>query len=1099
MSPLLTIISTFPGLSFPPNFLGWFGLVICAALLGITLWYTRKLNRPMTQGRWLLLIGLLIASLPASLFFGFRFVQSEVSPPPGLSAIAIEPVSMVLSAVPWVLAAGLIGPNAAAAAGFLSGLLLGYWNTHTIYTSFELALLAAAFSACVRQRYRTRFFGLLRHPIGAAVIISLVYSANHFFVLLVLSNGYSLQRLDYTFRNLSNAALGVSIPLFTAAVIAELILLLAPRHWIEPAPLVPSPSERSLQMRFSQKMAPFAVILLIILVLGDWIIAGSAAREMIEEQMASAARLTSSGFPLFRDVGQNLISQLANDPALLSDQPVEVAQALSKDIKFIPFFNQLTVIDTENQVIGSYPTSYYVGNQSPLDELLGIQLIADGPAVQIYTIPPAEAQETAQFSFLAPILNQDGTIRRVLIGRSDLNTNPFAASVMSGLKGLPGDDDIGILIDKNQKILYHPIPSQIMTVYTGQLPQTPGSFEETLNGQRMLVLVEPVIGTDYSFILMVPVYRAQESALEIATPMLVMIALLTLLIFIGLRYGLKSVTDSLNSLAKEAGRIAQGKLNQPLAVESLDEVGELRRAFEQMRVSLKERLTELNRLLQVSQGVASSLDISEAVQPVLEAALSSGASSARVVLASHDNHPGSLVSQPLGFGYGISQNLYRDLDEQILNLTQQMDRLVLSNLRRPRLLNIAPGAPVPESLMAVSLRHENQFYGALWIAYEQPHIFSEEEVRFMVTLGGQAALAAVNARLFLTAEIGRQRMESILASSPDAILVTDQLDQLLLANPAAWQVLGLNMEEINRGQPINQIIKEPELLKLLSSANTRKQSVEVAMPGGRTYVATATPVSAEGQRVGRVCTLRDITHFKEVDALKSEFVATVSHDLRSPLTLMRGYATMLDMVGQLNDQQSNYVQKIILGVENMSRMVNNLLDLGRIESGVGLQLEMVDVKEIIENMINSFQIQATQKRIQLSADIPEDKLPAIQADHALLKQALENLVENGIHFTRPEGKVLIRIRVQPSNVVFEVIDNGVGISPVDQPHLFEKFFRGGQQTAKDQSGTGLGLAIVRSIAEKHGGRVWADSQLGKGSTFYLTIPINQGLVDEVQI
>jgi two-component system phosphate regulon sensor histidine kinase PhoR len=228
-----------------------------------------------------------------------------------------------------------------------------------------------------------------------------------------------------------------------------------------------------------------------------------------------------------------------------------------------------------------------------------------------------------------------------------------------------------------------------------------------------------------------------------------------------------------------------------------------------------------------------------------------------------------------------------------------------------------------------------------------------------------------------------------------------------------------------------------------------------------------------------------------LDALKSEFVATVSHDLRSPLTLMRGYATMLEMVGDLNEQQNNYVHKIIAAVENMSRLVNNLLDLGRIEAGVDLQLEMVLVHDVVERVTGSLQLQASQKKIQLSVDIPNDTTPLLEADQALLQQALYNLVENAIKYTEPGGKVDVRVKTRLEGIVFEVSDSGIGIAPVDLPHLFEKFFRGAQREAKKQHGTGLGLAIVKSIAERHGGRVWVESQLGKGSTFSLLIPLRR--------
>jgi signal transduction histidine kinase len=141
------------------------------------------------------------------------------------------------------------------------------------------------------------------------------------------------------------------------------------------------------------------------------------------------------------------------------------------------------------------------------------------------------------------------------------------------------------------------------------------------------------------------------------------------------------------------------------------------------------------------------------------------------------------------------------------------------------------------------------------------------------------------------------------------------------------------------------------------------QSLEVTMPGERVYLATASSIAMDDQRIGRVCILQDVTHFKALDSLKSEFVSTVSHDLRSPLSLIRGYATMLEMVGDLNEQQTNYVRKIMGSIESMVCLVNNLLDLGRIEAGVGLRLGSYPVKDILETVVGAFQLQATQRQI----------------------------------------------------------------------------------------------------------------------------------------
>jgi PAS domain S-box-containing protein len=1091
MSLIFTLITSLPYIQPPQDLLGWVGFVLLFVALIFMLWRWRAFNSPWGIFQSILAVVLLLAALVTSLFLGLRLPAGAGLPPPELPIEPSNPTAMIFSAIPWVLAAGMLGPTSAAIIAFLTGLLLSLWVTHNPFTALELALLAILFSLAVRQRYRTAIFRWLRHPLVAGFVLVLLFPFIHLGLTIVISRGLLVTRLDYALTNLQFATLALAIELFVAGLFTEAISLLLPDYWGSNAPLSPSPAEQSLQIRFLASMAPLAAILILTIMIGDWYVAGRAARGMLEAQMANATRMVAENIPYFLETGQNLISSLANDSRLLTNNTNELKDILDEDIKIVPFFSQLAVVERSGDAVASYPNNYYVGKQAPVDEQMGYQWAFTGVPFQTFTIPPAPDQTTAQVAFMAVIPDETSQVERLLVGHSDLASNPFTKPLLASLNNLTGIDGQGILLDENNRVLIHPDPSMVMTTYPGRTSDEALFYDDAaLDGTRQLVYYQPAVGRAWSVVLTVPAYRAQQLALTIAAPLLAIIMILSIVAIIMTRLSLRAVTASLNNLAGEASRLAEGKLEQPLAVTGEDEVGQLSHAFEQMRVSLKARMDELNRLLVVSQGVASSLEVSEAVQPVLESALVTGANTARIVLT-----PSVLPeldgdsTTPISFGLGPEKDAYRELDDQVLALTRQQERLVLSNILRPRLLNLNPGAPSPSSLMAVALRNENLYYGALWVAYKEPHVFSEEEVRFLVMLASQAALAAANARLFQNAEIGRQRLAAILASSPDPILVTDQHDRLLLANPAAWQVLGWNMDT-EEGQPIEQIISQPDLIDLLSPASEERKTKEITLGNGAVYLASATPVLAEGQRVGRVCVLRDVTHFKELDALKSEFVSTVSHDLRSPLTLMRGYATMLEMVGQLNEQQTSYVRKIVIGVESMSRLVNNLLDLGRIEAGIGLQLEMVPVQDVLERVVGALQLQASQKRTQLSIEIPQSTVPFIEADQALLQQALHNLVENAIKYTKSDGKVLVRVQVQPIGMVFAVIDNGIGVSPMDQPRLFEKFYRGAQQ-AKDERGTGLGLAIVKSIAERHGGRVWAESQLGKGSAFYMAIPLRQ--------
>ena len=727
-----------------------------------------------------------------------------------------------------------------------------------------------------------------------------------------------------------------------------------------------------------------------------------------------------------------------------------------------------------------------------LKEQVGIELALSGVPIQAYTLQPLEGESTAQISFIAAIFDDTETVQGVLIGRADLGANPFAQPILVSLRSMSGVGGEGFLLDENRRILYHTNESRLMLPYPSSGFKTAVFYDDTApDGTRQLAYYQPVVGRPWAVVLTVPAQRAQQLALNIASPLLGMIVLLSLIAFSLMRVGIRMVTSSLQSLAGEADRIAHGQLDRGLKVGRDDEVGQLRRSFEQMRLSLKSRLDQLNRLLLVSRGVAASLEMEVAVQPILESALDTGACSARVVLApAVIPEAGKDTTTPSRFGLGQDTETYSYFDEQILTLMLEHERVILTTPAHTTLLNFGPGAPQPKALLAVALRHEKKYYGTLWVGYDEPHSFTSEETRFLTTLAGQAVLAATNARLFLTAEFERQRLAAILSSTPDPVLVTDHRDYLLVVNPAAWQSLGMGID-IRVGQPVEDVIAQPELVRLLHTSEEENESLEVMLPDGLVYLATASSIVAENQIIGRVCVLRDVTHFKELDALKSDFVSTVSHDLRSPLTLMRGYATMLEMVGDLNKQQAGYVRKIVVGVESMSRLVNNLLDLGRIEADVGLVLEMLPVRDIVEEVTSTLNLQALQKDIKLHVVIHPISVPLIEADRALLQQAFYNLVENAIKYTPEGGDVWVSVKTLQDKLLFEVRDTGIGVSPVDQNRLFEKFYRSANREAKKERGTGLGLAIVKSIAERHKGRVWVESRLGQGTTFFFEISLRQ--------
>ena len=1090
MSIIFSIFTGKPFFILPDGFLGWLGFLTILGIIGWLLFKWRGYSRLWSNNQWGLFIALLILAPLASSFIGVVIPVPDAIPVPKFTLELTSLPLMVFSALPWILAGGLIGPLAAASIALVSGLIVGYWGTHSFIIPLELAILGIIFSVTSQQKYRTILFRGLRHPLVGSLLAIILYPILYIISTVLSVPGTLSVKLDYAITHLFASSLVIVVPILVAGLFSEFIKFAFPK-WGGQEPWIPSPSERNIETRFSYILTPAVLFLLVIFMIADWRVAGNSATNMLRDRMEAATEVASETIPYFLDTGQNSILLIASNLDIGSRTSFELQDRLSESYRSAPFFRSLFILDTEKKQLAEFPAADYEAMPTSLEEQVGLDMALNGVPVQVYAIPPFEHGDSAQISFIASIVAEDETVSGILIGRTDLATNPYTQSILTNLNSVSDLGGVGLLVDKDGKILYHSEANWIFSEYTGRLTSQSEFFYDTApDGSRLLVASRPTEGRSWGAVLMVPARQAQQLAINIAAPLLGMILLLAMISALLLRISLRVITSSIKSLTIETERISQGHLDHALSPGGVDEAGRLRDSFEKMRKNLRARLDELNRLLVVSQGVASNLEIREALQPIIDSALTVGASFSRIALSS-DIVPDFGVGGdfPSRFGAGKDPDLYQFFDDQILELmkNEEQGRIVLTNPARTPLLSFGPGAPRLGSMIAIALYHERLYYGILWVGFDQPHTFTEEEVKFLTTLGGQASLAAANARLFMTAEYERERLTAILASTPDPVLVTDQKDRLLLVNAEAWQALGVGIEA-GVGQPVDQVLTQPKLIELLRVSDEAEDPIEITLAADRTFMATASAIRFDGQVIGRVCVLKDITQFKELDALKSEFVSTVSHDLRSPLTLMRGYATMLEMVGELNDQQADYVRKIVVGVESISRLVNNLLDLGRIEAGVGLQLEMLSVQDIVEVIVDSFQLQAQQKKISLMADISDDLPPIIEADQALLQQALHNLVENAVKYTPDGGKIWVRVKPRQRTLLFIVEDTGIGISPVDQPRLFEKFYRSSDRIAKKERGSGLGLAIVKSIAERHGGRIGVESRLGEGSMFYMEIP-----------
>jgi two-component system phosphate regulon sensor histidine kinase PhoR len=213
----------------------------------------------------------------------------------------------------------------------------------------------------------------------------------------------------------------------------------------------------------------------------------------------------------------------------------------------------------------------------------------------------------------------------------------------------------------------------------------------------------------------------------------------------------------------------------------------------------------------------------------------------------------------------------------------------------------------------------------------------------------------------------------------------------------------------------------------------------------------------------------------------------VSHDLRSPLTAILGYIDLLERVGPMNDQQREFIARVHASVQSITSLVNDLLELGRIEAGYDSHKEIVPLEGVLRYALETLNLQISEKKLNLHLELPTDVL-LMQGNPIRLRQMLDNLIGNAIKYTPEDGNINIEAEVKGEQVILRISDTGPGIPPADQPHIFEKFYRA-SNVPKGVGGSGLGLAIVKSIVDNHQGRIWVESMVGQGTTFTLVLPL----------
>lgn len=421
------------------------------------------------------------------------------------------------------------------------------------------------------------------------------------------------------------------------------------------------------------------------------------------------------------------------------------------------------------------------------------------------------------------------------------------------------------------------------------------------------------------------------------------------------------------------------------------------------------------------------------------------------------------------------------------------------------------------SLMAAPLIANGEFRGFLSVASPRSEAFNPSHVRLFHNVLGQIATAIGNVEVYhliskQSQELGQMlrlqqeesiQRQAILTSIADGVVVNDAAGQVILVNPAAERIL-----DVHGGQLIDQgfhalfavfgtqgrekAVDAMEALLNVPASETSNAFKMVMKIDNRVVHAHLSPVrTQEGNFLGVVTILRDVTKEVEADRAKSEFISTVSHELRTPMTAIKGYTELLygKTVGSINPEQEQFLGIIKSNTDRLTALIDDLLDISRIETGrMRFDPKPVQVGDVIAEVISALAGQAEAKNLALTYEVVGG-MPKIMGDQDRLNQVLTNLIGNAIHYTPEDGEIKVRTYPVEGAIRVDVQDTGIGVASEELGRIFERFYRANHPVVQESSGTGLGLSIVRMFIEMHGGRVWVESELDHGSTFTFILPL----------
>ena len=515
------------------------------------------------------------------------------------------------------------------------------------------------------------------------------------------------------------------------------------------------------------------------------------------------------------------------------------------------------------------------------------------------------------------------------------------------------------------------------------------------------------------------------------------------------------------------------------------------------------RVRQREYLLEISRALTAQLHLDELLQMVLEAATEMLAG--QVGLIALRNPDGGFAIRA---SYGLPQALAPYFEPLLADIPDDTDR---SRFHIPgmadKLGQIVTGLGLRlQQVVALPMTIKPKLIGVLYVFRAYGTRFTANDRQVLASFADQAAIAVHNAQLYERVSYEKRRLDAILEYSADGVLILDSAHRVTVFNRALAQLSGWSAADA-LGRHHDEVIRWTHL--------ETDMDFDKAVAGGWPLSSAHQPLYVEGDlrrhhggsisigityaplfdREGRLVNIiadaRDITRFREADEIKSTFISVISHELKTPVALIKGYAdTLLRKDAHWDPETTRESLTVIVEeADRLNQLIDDLLDASRLQAG-GLPLEMepVALDAMAEHVADRFRTQ-TQLH-EITTRFPAS-FPAVIGDAERLEQVLNNLITNAIKYSAGGGRIEISGRVSPDEVIITVSDEGMGIPPDEQPRIFERFFRGARERDQHTPGAGLGLYLARSIVAAHGGRMWVESNPGEGTRFSFAIPRQQ--------